>query len=59
MKSMLRESVPPSATSQPGVDRLAFQGQDAEDAFVDVAQGLAGDETLQAFVAEGELAQGQ
>ena len=55
----LRFRLQPGGELQPRIDRLAFQGQDAEDAFVDAAQGLAADEALQGFEAQGELAAGQ
>src|SRR3984893_3869899 len=45
--------------SEARVHRLAFQGEDAEDALVDAAQRLAADEALQAFDAERELPQRQ
>ena len=44
---------------EPRVDRLALQGQHAEDALVDAAQGLVADEPLQPFDSERELAMGQ
>src|SRR5258708_6824767 len=47
------------STSQAGVDRLAFEGQHAEDALVDTAQGFAAYEALQGLDAQGELAQGK
>ena len=44
---------------EPRIDRLAFEGQDAEDAFVNAAKRLAGDESLESFDAERELADRQ
>ena len=44
---------------QSRIDRFAFQGQDAEDAFVDAAQGFVADEAVEGFEAERELAQCQ
>ena len=38
---------------------LAFEGQNAEDAFVDAVEGGAADEAFQRLDAEGELAQGE
>jgi len=37
------------------VDGLAFEREDAEDAFVDTPQGFTGDETLEGFEAQSEL----
>ena len=45
--------------SQSWVDWLAFQGEYAEGAFVDFSQGLALNESFQAFDAEGEFAEGE
>ena len=42
-----------------GVDGLGFEGEDAEDAFVDATQGFAADEAFEGFNAEGEFAHGQ
>jgi hypothetical protein len=44
---------------EPGVDGLGFQGEDAEDALVDLVEGAAGDEALQRLQAQGELALGE
>jgi hypothetical protein len=45
--------------SETRIHRLALQGQDAEDALVDAAQGLAADEAFQPLDPEGEFPQGQ
>jgi hypothetical protein len=45
--------------SKPGIDWLAFEGEDTEHALVDPAQGFFADEALQRFDAEGELPQCQ
>src|SRR5579884_859832 len=42
-----------------GVDRLALEGQDAEDALVDPVERLAGHEPFEGLDAQGELPQGQ
>ena len=44
---------------EPRVDRLALQGEDAEDALVDPVERLGPGEALQRLDAEGELAQGE
>lgn len=44
---------------QPGVDRLALQGEDAEHALVNPEEGFAGDEALEPLDPEGELADRQ
>src|SRR3954470_423579 len=44
---------------QPWIDRLALERQDAKDALVDAAQGLAADEALQPFDSQRQLAQGE
>jgi len=41
------------------VNRLAFQGQDAKDAFVHVAEGFGTDEPFEGFDAKGKLAECQ
>ena len=41
---------------QAGVDGLALEGENAEDALVHPVEGLAGDEALEGFDAEGVLA---
>lgn len=41
--------------SQPRVDRFAFQREEREDAFVDLAERGAGGEAAEGFVAQGEL----
>jgi len=41
---------------QSRIDRLAFQGEDAEDAFVDAAERLLADEAFKGFAAQGEFA---
>src|SRR5262245_57134998 len=46
-------------SSQRRIDGFAFEGEDGKDAFVEAAEGLAGDETAERFVAEGEFAQRQ
>ena len=43
---------------QPRIDRLALQGQHAEDALVDTAKRLLTHEAFEALDAEGELPQG-
>ena len=43
--------------SEPRVDRLALEREDAEDALVDAAERLAAHEALERFDAERELAQ--
>ena len=40
-----------------GVDGFGFQGQDAEDAFVDASEGFIADESFKGFDAQGEFAQ--
>src|SRR2546423_12096802 len=45
--------------SETGVDGLALERQHPEDALVDPVQGLAGDEPLEGFDAEGELPEGE
>jgi hypothetical protein len=45
--------------SKTGVDGLSFEGEDAEDAFVDAAQGFIADEAFEGFDAESEFANGQ
>jgi len=45
-----------AAHLEPGVDRLAFQGQHPEDALVYAVQRLVPDEPLQRLDAEPELA---
>src|SRR5262249_41738160 len=42
---------------QPRIDRLAFERQDAEDAFVDAPQRLAADEPLERLDPQGEFAE--
>ena len=44
---------------EPGVDWFGFEGEDAEDAFVDSVQWLASHETLEGLDAEAELAYGE
>src|SRR5579875_4074442 len=44
---------------QPGVDGLGFQGEDAEGALMDAAQGFTAGEALQALDAQGEFAGGE
>ena len=41
--------------SQPWIDRFAFQGEDAEDAFVDAAEGVASDESFEGLDAYLEI----
>src|SRR4051812_19569771 len=58
----LRLSVRPGRTRsglQPRVDRLALEGEDAEDALVDAAERLAADEPLERLDPERELAMGE
>src|SRR5690349_19729129 len=43
--------------SQSWVDWFAFEGEDAEDAFVDAAEGLVAGEAFEGFDAEGEFAE--
>lgn len=47
------------APSQPWIHGLALEGQHAEDALVDPAERLPGDESLQRLQAQSKLAQGQ
>lgn len=47
------------AVSQPRVNRLALQGEDAEDTLMDSPQRFPSDESLQALNSEGELAKGK
>ena len=42
-----------------GIDRLAFEGQHTEDAFVDPAEGLLADKSLKSFNSESKLAECQ
>ena len=44
---------------QPRVDRLAFERKHGENAFVDAAKRLAGNETVEGFQPLGELADGE
>ena len=44
---------------EPRVDRLAFEREDPEDAFVNAAEGLVANEAFEGFEAEGEFAQGE
>jgi hypothetical protein len=44
---------------QPGINRLAFERQDAEDAFVNAPQGLLLDELFEPFDAQRELSESQ
>src|SRR5260370_30355839 len=46
-------------TLQSGVDRLAFEREHGEDAFMHPAQRFMGDEPLQTFSAQRELAEGE
>ena len=43
--------------SETRIDGFGFQGQDAEDAFVDASEGFIADETFEGFDAQGEFAQ--
>ncbi|MQY26479.1 hypothetical protein NRB56_20490 [Nocardia sp. RB56] len=45
--------------SEAGVDRFGFQGEDREDGLVDAPQGVARDEAVQCFQAQGVFAQCQ
>jgi len=47
------------AASKSRIDRLAFHGQDGEDALVDAAQRFAPDESLEGLYPQRELAQCQ
>lgn len=42
--------------SEAWVDGFAFEGEDAEDWFVDAAEGFVADEAVEGFEAEGEFA---
>jgi hypothetical protein len=42
-----------------GIDRLAFEGQHAEDAFVDPAEGLLADKSFKGFNPKSKLAECQ
>src|SRR5689334_6846141 len=59
--SLAKFGNPPSGRqpSEPRIDRLAFERQHREHAFMNPPQWLAGDEALQCLVTEGEFAQGQ
>jgi len=48
-----------STCSESRVDRLAFEGQDTEDAFVNTEQRLTAHEALERLDAEGELSLSQ
>ena len=45
--------------SQSRIDRLAFEREHAENAFVDLSQRLAADEPLERLDPQGELGQGK
>ena len=45
--------------SEPGIDGFAFEGQDAEGAFVDAPQGLVPHEAFQSLDPQGKFAQRQ
>jgi len=45
--------------SEAGIDGLGFEGEDAEDAFVDTTQRFVADETLQGFNAESKFSLGK
>ena len=49
----------PVTRSEPRIDRLALQGEDAEHALVDPAERLPADEPLQPLDPQGELAEGE
>jgi len=44
-----------TSRSEPGIDRLAFQGEYAEDTFMDTSQRFSLHEPLEGFHAYGEL----
>jgi hypothetical protein len=44
---------------QAGIDRFAFKGQNAKDAFMHTAKRFLANETLQGFNPKGELSQSQ
>src|SRR6267142_2128729 len=46
-------------SSQPRIDRLAFQSEDAEDALVHAAKRFVANESLEGFDAKGEFSQGE
>lgn len=48
-----------NGASEARVDGLALEGQNGEDAFVDAAEGLFADESIETLEAEGELARCQ
>src|SRR5262245_3997909 len=45
--------------SESRIDRFAFEGEDAEDTFMDATQGFIADKPLQCLDAQSELSQGQ
>ncbi len=54
-----RVLAPLAAVLEPRIDGLAFECEDAEDAFVYSSQWFAADESFECFDAEGELARRQ
>jgi hypothetical protein len=51
----LRASSPGDRVLETRVNRFAFQGEDAEDAFVNLAQWFVADEAFEPFYTEREL----
>src|SRR6266511_1944875 len=59
MKAMNGGASVPASPSQARVDRLAFQGEQGKDAFVDAARRLALDEALQGLDTQRKFPRGQ
>ena len=58
-REYLRIIYGPDYTTEANLDRLAFEGQDTEDAFVNTEQRLTAHEALERLDAEGELSLSQ
>jgi hypothetical protein len=60
MQDFIRATGPPPACgSEAGIDGFGFEGEDAEDTFVDAAEGFLAHEAFEGFHAEGEFAHGE